>query len=127
MFIAFRVTSVFILLAVALPTFAKGTTKGPGPLTIHIIPQPVSVEAKPGHFTLTANTTIVKEGDSLDQPAAWLAAQLHLQQGKGGKQRIVLHLLDNKAIPAEGYTLTVAANTIRISASSPAGVFYGMQ
>ncbi|HXB96087.1 MAG TPA: family 20 glycosylhydrolase [Puia sp.] len=95
---------------------------------IHIIPQPVAIKENTGHFTFTPDTRIITEGDSLTQPAAWLSDRLHLTQGKSGKQRIILHIGANgNATGREGYTLSVTSSTIRISANSPAGIFYGMQ
>jgi hexosaminidase len=96
------------------------------PSHIHIIPQPVSVTEKSGHFSLSAATHIQTQGDSLTTPASWLAERLHLQQGSGGKTRIILEISKQNTNP-EGYTLSVSASTIRIAASSPAGIFYGMQ
>ena len=123
MSIAFRLAAAFLVMTLPCRLFA-----GPGPeKTIRLIPQPVSVTEKPGHFTLTASTSIVVEGDSLAQPASWLADRLHLQVGKGSKQRIVLAITKNSATGPEGYTLTVTPSVVRISANSPAGVFYGMQ
>lgn len=102
------------------------TYAAPPPSDIHIIPQPVSVTEKTGHFNLTAGTHIQTEGDSLANPASWLAGQLHLQQGSGGKNRIILKI-DSKNTHREGYTLNVSPSAIRIEASSAAGVFYGLQ
>ena len=96
------------------------------PSNIHIIPQPVSVKEKTGHFNLGPATSIVTEGDSLANPASWLAGRLHLQQGKSGKQRIILHI-NNQGANREGYTLSVTPSTIRIESPSPAGIFFGMQ
>src|ERR1700722_3294317 len=126
MSIAFRLS--IALLAIVVPSMLFASPGDPGPqTTIHIIPQPVSVTEKSGHFTLTASTTIVTEGDSLAQTAAWLAGKLQVQQGKGGKQRIILSLNADKNIHRDGYTLQVTPGAIRISANNAAGVFYGVQ
>jgi hexosaminidase len=126
MSIAFRLS--IALLAIAAPSMLFALPGDPGPqTTIHIIPQPVSVTAKSGHFTLTASTTIVTEGDSLAQTAAWLGGKLQVQQGKGGKQRIILSLNADKNIHRDGYSLQVTPGAIRISANNAAGVFYGVQ
>lgn len=108
-------------LLIAVPLFA---TAAPGP-DIHIIPQPVSVKQNFGHFTLSPDTRIITEGDSLTQIAGWLGERLHLTHNNG-KQRIIL-AVGTGTTGREGYTLTVKPSTIRISANSPAGVFYGMQ
>jgi len=96
------------------------------PSDIRIIPQPVSVQERSGHFNLGSGTPIVTEGDSLENPASWLAGRLHLQQGKNGKQRIILHI-NNRIANREGYTLSVTPSLIRIESPSPAGIFFGMQ
>jgi hexosaminidase len=91
---------------------------------IHIIPQPVSVKETPGHFTLTPNTTISPDDNTLKDPADWLAAQLSLKQGKSGK---IILSIDQNIENAEGYTLDVTPKSIHITAKTPAGIFYGMQ
>jgi hexosaminidase len=119
--------SIALRLSAAILAFSISSALSATPPTIHIIPEPVSVTAKPGHFTLTSSTTIVIEGDSLAQTAAWLAGKLHIQQGKGGKQRIILKITPGQTGKREGYTLEVTTTTVRIGANSAAGVFYGLQ
>jgi hexosaminidase len=94
---------------------------------ISIIPQPVSVREQPGHFVLTAATTITTSIDSFASPAAWLGGQLHLQQGRNGKHITLTRPADRNTLGAEGYTLSVTPSGIRISANTGAGIFYGMQ
>src|ERR1700679_358078 len=88
--------SIALRLSAAILAISISSALSAAPPTIHIIPEPDSVTAKPGHFTLTSSTTIVTEGDSLAQTAAWLADKLHIQQGKGGKQRIILSMNADK-------------------------------
>ena len=102
---------------------------------IHVIPQPVSVVEKPGSFSLRPGAMLVTEGDSLAWTAAWLMEQLHgqtgisLRQGRGSKGAIVIRLGEGKdaVTGAEGYQLSVTPAGIRLSASTSAGIFYGMQ
>src|ERR1700761_8842451 len=116
----------FAVLAAGL-LIGIGTQANPAPpSTIHIIPQPVSVTERSGHFTLGSTTSIVAEGDSLRKTADWLAGELHLQQGKGGKQRIILKISSGKD-KGEGYTLSVTPSAIRIESETAAGIFYGTQ
>jgi hexosaminidase len=122
MHLAFRLAAM----VAGLSLFNAATAAPVPPSGIHIIPQPVSVTGKTGHFSLSAATHIVTEGDSLSNPASWLAGRLHLQQGGSGKNRIVLEI-SKQVSNREGYTLSVSPSTVRITASSPAGVFYGIQ
>jgi hexosaminidase len=100
---------------------------------IHVIPQPVSVTERPGSFMLRPGATLAVEGDSLAGTAAWLAGQVHdltgisLRQGRGGKGAIVIHLGEGGDVGSEGYKLLVTAAGIRLSAKTPAGIFYGVQ
>lgn len=112
------------LLAALLVAGPLLATAAPGP-SIHIIPQPVSVKENSGHFTLSPDTRIVTEGDSLTQIAGWLGDRFHLN-GNKGKQRIILHV-GAGATNREGYTLSVTPSTVRIEAATAAGVFYGVQ
>jgi len=102
-----------------------------GPLfagNVHLIPEPVSVTEKPGHFTLSPATAITVKDGSLTAPAAWLGERLHLQQGKTSKQGIILGLpADRNVLGNEGYTLRVTPSAIYLNANTAAGVFYGMQ
>jgi hexosaminidase len=123
MHLAFRLAAIVIGLSACSISIAAPVP----PSDIHIIPQPVSVTQKTGHFTLTEATSVITHGDSLAQPAAWLTGQLHLKQGGGGKQRILLELISDKTLKPEGYSLQVTSSTIRIQSASPAGIFYGMQ
>ncbi len=118
MYLAFRLAAILVGLSVCNTSIA-----GPVP---SIIPQPVSITEKTGHFNLSAATHIQAQGDSLATAASWLAERLHLEQGNGGKSHIILRITKQNT-NREGYTLNVTPSTIRIEASSPAGVFYGIQ
>ena len=102
-----------------------------GPLlagNVHLIPEPVSVTEKTGHFALSSATAITVKDGVLAAPAAWLGERLHLQQGKAGKQGIILGLpADRNVLGNEGYTLRVTPSAIYLNANTAAGIFYGMQ
>lgn len=49
-----------------------------------------------------------------------------LVRGKGKSKGVIL-LKQNDTIKGEGYTLNITANEVRIEASTPAGIFYGIQ
>jgi hexosaminidase len=127
---------LLVILAIAAPIMATPNGPVPPSTTIHIIPEPVSVTEKTGHFTLSVGTGLAIEGDSLAGPAAWFIEYLFeldsikIRQSKEGK-RIVLHINtsaeSNNALGREGYTISITPAVVRISANSPAGIFYGMQ
>ena len=102
-----------------------------GPLlagNVHLIPEPVSVTEKTGSFALSSATAITVKDGLLAAPAAWLGQRLHLQQGKAGKQGIILGLpADRNVLGNEGYTLRVTPSAIYLNANTAAGIFYGMQ
>ena len=135
--LAIRSAAVLLTLLISGTLFADPTptpkipkrTGGPlakGP-TIAVIPEPVSVTEKTGHFELTPGAVITAGADSLNHTASWLAGRLDLQTGKSGKQRIILQISKDRSANPEGYTLSVSPSTIKITASTPAGVFYGAQ
>jgi hexosaminidase len=134
----FRVHCAVLALTGILGSFSAFADGG----RIHIIPQPVTVTERSGDFFLRPGTTLVTEGDSLAGTAAWFTGQVHdltgvsLREGHSGKQSIVLHLItgidktaaaNEPAMNREGYTLSVSPSGIRLSAHSPAGMFYGLQ
>lgn len=105
---------------------------------IHLIPQPVSVTVKAGHFTLNRDTRILYDRDSVKAVAGLLKETIGRSTGfepavrkdrRGGVNSIFLHL--NAAYDAslgeEGYRLQVTPGQVVISANQPAGLFYGSQ
>jgi hexosaminidase len=101
---------------------------------IHIIPEPVNVKEQPGAFILDNNVTIVV--NSTDKQLAgtvqWFANRIstatgfRLQQQKQSTGKIIrLQLKEEQN--KEGYTLAVTNKEITLSASHPAGIFYGLQ
>jgi hexosaminidase len=97
-----------------------------------IIPAPAKMESLPGSFTLNADTKIIyseaakAEAEmlaSLLRPATGFPLQRAPMQSDYGNA-IVLELHHGNA---EGYTLVAASDCIRITASTPAGWFYGGQ
>jgi hexosaminidase len=103
---------------------------------IAIIPQPVSVTARPGSFTLTADTVIHTDRATADL-GRWLARYLEPATGfnlrvraaatTGGK-RISLAIDPRlRRLAPEGYTLDVEPQRIFLRAPEPAGIFYGIQ
>jgi hexosaminidase len=95
-----------------------------------IFPTPVSTIAKEGSFTIGKATTIAcnplfeHEADYLvDELALFIGTRL--KKEKSAQNVICLEL--DAAIADEGYRLLVNKTDITILASSPAGIFYGIQ
>ncbi len=96
-----------------------------------LIPTPVSYEYTSDIFEIGSNITIVTDSD-FESEAAFL--QSELSKVLTGSPKIVKEKKD-KAISLkkgptkneEGYELKVAADGILIQASTPAGIFYGIQ
>jgi hexosaminidase len=122
---------VLLLVDLSLPLQAQ--TPSPFP----IIPRPLKAEALPGKFTIDERTTVAVDGASpvLGDVAAFLAARLRQSTGfplpvvAGGKgETILLSLLPaGSSGGPEGYDLRITPSGVRITATSPAGIFYGMQ
>jgi hexosaminidase len=122
---------LLLLLGLYLPLQAQAPSPFP------IIPRPLKAEALSGKFTIDEGTTVAVDGASsaLGDVAAFLAARLRQSTGfplpvvAGGKGGTILLSL----LPAgtsggpEGYDLRVTPSGVRIAATSPAGIFYGIQ
>jgi hexosaminidase len=105
---------------------------------IHIIPQPSRMEMTSGTFTLTPKTRIVVPEDA-HSAGEYLAQRLMAATGfhipvtdtepsKQRQDRIILRIdAACNASGSEGYALSVQDHLILISASAPAGIFYGCQ
>jgi hexosaminidase len=110
--------------------------------TLGLIPQPVSVEAKPGAFRLHSGVAIVAPpgvpearqvadylATAIAAPTGW---QLKISEATYPLLRrntIVLGLEGQSPAPAhpEGYELVVSTRGVRIQSATPAGLFYGVQ
>jgi len=104
---------------------------------IALIPQPVSLVQGKGAFTLPAMLVITTDkNEELKRIAKGLAAQLGGATGykvsiKENKppvsKAIALSLVTDPSIPKEGYRLKVTAAGVSLTATEPAGIFYGVQ
>lgn len=105
---------------------------------INIIPEPVSLHISPKKFTLTKNTLIISDQNfnklseylkNLIYPATGFKLENYdLNNAPANKRSINLILLDNSNdLDFEGYTLEITPLNIKISATSPNGIFYGIQ
>ncbi len=100
------------------------------PDTISVIPQPQSIEAFEGLFTIDENTKIQYQGE-LKNVAETLSKQLItkniVQEFKtNAEDQILLSTTKNEKLEKEGYELTINKNGINIEGDA-AGVFYGVQ
>ena len=101
-----------------------------------LVPKPASLIAGDGNFILPSNLSIIfTKNEELKKIAGSLAKQLTtagnavaVTEGNTAvANSFFLNLSADKSISAEGYRLQVAANGVTISASAPAGIFYGVQ
>ncbi|MBS1653270.1 MAG: family 20 glycosylhydrolase [Bacteroidetes bacterium] len=104
--------------------------------SVSIIPEPVSVQPSAGNYILPAKPVILYSDDSLSFTSHLFAEQLQNATGyniiiKKSKLAqpgaIQLSLNHAAAIPFEGYKLVAKKSGINITASSAAGIFYGVQ
>lgn len=105
---------------------------------LNIIPEPVSILLKEGAFTLNEKTLILtdlKSKEIAEQLKQILLSTLGLNlvikedlHTIESNNIIILKTINNeKQTNSEGYNLTVSQDRIEIVASTPNGVFYGIQ
>jgi hexosaminidase len=108
---------------------------------IQIIPQPVSVKAEEGVFTLKPDTRIFSYKDIQDWSAAadYLSAclsaatgyhidhQVFVQQPNTSLGNAIYLISDPSVTHNEGYVLEVKRNVVLIKARTSIGAFYGVQ
>ncbi|MDP3437681.1 MAG: beta-N-acetylhexosaminidase [Bacteroidales bacterium] len=108
-------------------------------IEINIIPKPVSVKTYKGHFSITQKTKIFYnfENGHIENIAS--ALNNHLKKfysfnplkfsfsNESNKGSIFLKLNTGSKMPKEGYKIEVSKNGVTIEASSPNGLFYGVQ
>ncbi|HEV7839525.1 MAG TPA: glycoside hydrolase family 20 zincin-like fold domain-containing protein, partial [Gemmatimonadaceae bacterium] len=129
--------------AIVVGGCASGTS-GPGVPTparpapeARLIPAPESIERTNGApFTIARTTTIVVDagnqevlaiGEALGQllrPATGYALPVTPMSATGA---IVLRLGGDPSLGDEGYAMTVSADSVRLVANRPAGLFRGIQ
>lgn len=128
-----------ILLLLAVMVFASCAKKEASPEALarydQIVPKPVTVNVESGAFVLGQNATIglLAANDASRQVAGYLTSLLKPATGfalateeGNDKAAIVLEVTD-VYMGAEGYVLHVTPEQVRISASTGAGLFYGVQ
>ena len=131
----------------AAPTGAPKPTSRPVPIQLpplamlgahHVVPAPVSVTQGSGApFAFSATTTIVGANADAARVGEMFAATVRAALGfplvvstntaAAPNGAIVLRLGGPSELGSEGYDLTISADSIRILAAAPAGLFYGAQ
>jgi hexosaminidase len=102
-----------------------------------IIPRPVSLIPDRGYFSLEAGTklyTAYAREDLVkiarmfrDELSSLTGITLDMGTGTPGRKSIYLELKEDGESSPEAYSLSVKPSSIRISASGPQGIFYGLK
>jgi hexosaminidase len=124
-----------ILITISCP-ISTGSTLAQAP---QLIPQPVSLKTKTGHFVLTKEIRIIIPADNAEcrRLGELLAGMLEAPTGHPyvvstvARPTNAIHLKLNKetnpVIGTEGYQLKVTTAGVTISANETKGLFYGIQ
>ena len=121
----------FTILAFTFFAFLKATAQ-PDRVDA-LIPAPANVQKQQGAYTLPASIVINYDNrEELKSMSERLATQLRSATGKqvgfgNNAPQIHLQLSVLKNLSNEAYVLDVTENGIKIEASDPAGLFYGIQ
>jgi hexosaminidase len=126
-----RLITFMLILPVFLVTCARA---GAASDDISVIPRPVSLTRGEGSFSVGPDTRIVASAgaeaighDLAKALAPATGFDLGIDSTDRASNVIRLTLQPGEAIPSEGYRLQVQPDSIDITASSPAGLFYGVQ
>ena len=101
---------------------------------INIIPMPAELQQREGKFTLTSGTSFYASTPETKKIAEFFIGKLNLSTGyhlvvseKEKSNSIALVIDPSQPLNAEGYLLDVTPKAIKISATTPQGLFYGME
>lgn len=98
---------------------------------IHIIPQPQVLELQQGNFRLTGKTVIGASHPDAKTVAEYFAGKMRRATGYGlnvaESGTINLILETERSLKEEEYLLEVTPENVTVTASTPQGLFYGMQ
>ncbi len=104
--------------------------------TISLIPQPATLVQGNGIVKLPFNLTIITDkneevkriANDLSRRLKTAANKVTVKEGKTPLPKsILLSLTNETGMPKEGYRLKVTATGISLTATEPAGIFYGVQ
>lgn len=101
---------------------------------VNIIPVPAEMTLNEGTFTLNGQTAIACGVADFAPTTAYLATKVKASTGydlqlvqEAPAENYIYFAMDTTITHPEGYTLISTAQGVTISASTPAGAFYGMQ
>ena len=134
-------TTIAASAAILVSAACSSSSSSPTDLSkANIIPKPVSITPTGASFTLTNRSDIYVKGESpeLLQIGQYLADRLNPSTGFGlevkttekdlVRGKILLVLSDNDPeLGDEGYVLVIDEKSVILTASKPAGLFYGVQ
>ena len=120
---------IYALLILLMPCFLLAQP------TVNIIPQPVSLLVKEGHFIIDKNTSVVFDIKEKNLRPAAVFFNAFVKNVSGNvlpfnekkPKSIVLEIKKTEKIGDEGYLLNVSPTAIKIIANTKAGIVYGMQ
>ncbi|MFZ1799683.1 MAG: glycoside hydrolase family 20 zincin-like fold domain-containing protein, partial [Chitinophagaceae bacterium] len=103
--------------------------------SVNIIPAPVSLSVKDGHFLVDKNTSLIFDANNKDLLHAANFFNAFIKNISGNElalnatnnKSITLQIKNTDGIGDEGYLLNVSPNSIKIIANTKAGIVYGMQ
>jgi hexosaminidase len=119
---------IIIITLIGVAFFSRAFSQSPLPL----MPVPQSVTAQAGSFTLSSKSVVTYNNKDAKATAVLLNQFLLANYGFSLKLspntnlKNAVHLIDNKAMQAESYTLNISKQSINISGNA-AGLFYGIR
>jgi len=128
-----------LFFASAILAVALFSCKNETPMSVSIIPQPNQLEVFPGKMEINQNTRILfDENDGSKQVAEYLASSLAslgfnlemavFTEKESGGNAILFQINSIKNdLGDEGYQLSVNPHSAKVTANTPAGLFYGVQ
>ncbi len=128
-FSTFRAVTLTVVLS-----FASFFASAEDSTQYHIIPKPVSLAPRSGHFTLGTGSSLSAPAE-LTAAATWFSGQLAsmgaatipVKKSGGNIHLILIAAGSDSLIGKEGYHLLVESNGVTLKANTPAGIFTGLQ
>ncbi len=122
-----------VLWACCLFLLFQCNEKDSQPGSLSIIPYPVALTKGKGNFTINKDTKIISTDLSAGTAATFLAelisasSQFSINAGSESVSSNFIEFKIQTGLEAEAYELNVTDKSIIIAASTPAGLFYGVQ